>query len=68
MKTVITIFFLLLNCYANLQLPHAKETHGKVELKGTLKNEFVQIGYAIDDATKATEALKKAKDDYSKYK
>ncbi|MGE4511685.1 MAG: hemagglutinin repeat-containing protein, partial [Sulfurimonadaceae bacterium] len=60
----------------NITIKEAKETtttnsssaHGKVELKGTLKNEFVQIGYAIDDATKATEALKKAKDDYSKYK
>ncbi|HEY9203757.1 MAG TPA: hemagglutinin repeat-containing protein, partial [Sulfurimonas sp.] len=46
----------------------SKEAHGKAELKATLKNEYVQIGYVVDDAAKATEALKKAKDDYSRYK
>jgi len=60
----------------NITIKEAKETtttnsssaHGKVELKGTLKNEFVQIGYAVDDAAKAAEALKKVKESYSQYK
>ena len=60
----------------NITIKEAKETtttnsssaHGKVELKGTLKNEFVQIGYAVDDAVKAAEALKKVKESYSQYK
>jgi filamentous hemagglutinin len=46
----------------------SKETHGEAELKATVKNEYVQITYALENVKKATQALKKAKDDYSQYK
>ena len=60
----------------NVDIQEAKETtttdsssvHGEAKLNFTVKNEFVQIGYAVDDATKAAEALKKTQSDYEKYK
>ncbi|RLB10248.1 MAG: hypothetical protein DRG27_03480 [Deltaproteobacteria bacterium] len=45
-----------------------KETHGKAELKLTVKNEYVQIKYSLEAVKEATSSLKQTKTDYDKYK
>jgi len=46
----------------------SKDQKGKAELKVTVKNEYVQIGYAVKAAKEAKDNLQKAKSSYSQYK
>jgi len=52
----------------NTENTATKEQHGKAELKATVKNEYVQIAYAIKAAKESKDNLQKAKSSYSQYK
>ena len=52
----------------NTTTTDSSHAHGDITFKATAQNEFVQVGYAVDDAEKAAEALKKAQSDYDAYK
>jgi len=52
----------------NTEKTASKEMKGTAELKVTVKNEYVQIAYAVKAAKEAKDNLQKSKSDYDQYK
>jgi filamentous hemagglutinin len=50
------------------QSTQSKEKHASAQVSGTVQNEYVEIGSAIQAAVESAEQLKKVKEDYSNYK
>ncbi|MDQ7011819.1 MAG: hemagglutinin repeat-containing protein, partial [Mariprofundaceae bacterium] len=46
----------------------SKDMRGTAELKVTAQNEYVQVGYAVNEARKAEKRLKNAKQAYTRYR
>jgi len=52
----------------NTEKTASKQMHGKAELSLSVQNEYVQVGYAVNEARKSGKHLKNAKQAYTRYK